>query len=136
MRKSTMTEPDEDQERLESKRLRLVGGLDVSVATMDCVPTEEYSDLKNVNTEVENIQQWKARRLLEKIVCGMKSGEILGPLKVEKGRLRELGWMNEHNMYDVAKNADARGGSRVHAKWLQDHNGDEMPTGGNTAGHR
>ena len=36
-RKSTLNEPDEDQEGHESKRLRLVGGLDVSVDTLDCV---------------------------------------------------------------------------------------------------
>ena len=41
-------------------------------------------------------------------------------MKVEKGRLRELGLMNEPNMYELVKNADARGGFHDHAKWLQD----------------
>ena len=55
-----------------------------------------------------------------------KSGEVLDILKVEKGRLRDLGSINEHNNYEVVKNAVARGGSHVHAKWLQDHKGDEV----------
>ena len=57
---------------------------------------------------------------------GTTSGEILGPLNVEKSRLRELSLVNDHNMYELAKNANARGGSHVHAKWLQDHKGDEV----------
>ena len=36
-RKSTTSEPGEDREGHESKRLRLVVGLDVSVVTCDCV---------------------------------------------------------------------------------------------------
>ena len=44
--------------------------------------SEEYSDLKNIKTEVESIQQWKANHLPSKIV---KSGEILDPVKIEKG---------------------------------------------------
>ena len=38
------------------------------------------------------------------------------PLKVENGRLGELGLMSEHNMYELVQIADARGGSHVHAK--------------------
>ena len=34
--------------------------------------------------------------------------------------------MSEHNMYELVKTADARGGSRAHAKWLQDHMGDHV----------
>ena len=36
-RKSRTTEPDEDQERHESEGMRLVGGLDVSADTVDCM---------------------------------------------------------------------------------------------------
>ena len=44
-----------------------------------------------------------------------------GSLEGRENRIRELGLMNEHNMYELVKNADARGGFRVHAKWLQGH---------------
>ena len=40
-------------------------------------------------------------------------------------QFRELGLVNEHNMYEFVKNADARCGSHVHA-WLQDHSCDEV----------
>ena len=84
-----------------SKRLRLVGGLDVLADTMDCVyldvdicgeinttttleilamTAEEYPDLKSAKTEVHSIQQWKTNVVLEKIVYDTKIGEILDPL--------------------------------------------------------
>ena len=47
----------------------------------------------------------------DKIVYGTKGGEIL---------------MNEHILYELVKIADARGGSRVLANWLQNHKGDEQ----------
>ena len=99
-----------------------------ATATHDTIALtpDEYSDLKNVKTEVGNIQQWETNPLPDKIVHGTKSGEILGPLKVEKSRLRELSLVNEHNMYELVKNANALGGSHVHAEWLQDHKGDEV----------
>ena len=99
-----------------------MGGLDVSADTMDFVYLDvdtcggmnakttheiiamtagEDSDLKHVKTEIENIQQWKSNLFPDKIVYDTKSGEIMDPLKVEKGRLRELGLMNEHNMYEL-----------------------------------
>ena len=80
MRKSTTNEPNEDQEGHESQRVRLVGGLDVSADTMDCVfldvdtvgemnattkhetismTAEENSDLKNAKTEEKDIKQWR-----------------------------------------------------------------------------
>ena len=34
--------------------------------------------------------------------------------------------MSEHNTYELVKNADALGGSHVHAKWLRDHKRDEI----------
>ena len=87
-RKSTMNEPDEDQERHESKRLGLVGGLDASADTMDCLyldedvcgkinatTAHEISAMIAV-TEVENIQQWQANLLPEKVVHSTKSGKI------------------------------------------------------------
>ena len=70
-------------------------------------------DLKNVKTEAENIQQWKANLVLGKLVYGTKSGEVPGPLKAEKGRLRDWGLMNDHDMYELVKNADARGGCKA-----------------------
>ena len=117
----------------------MVGGLDVCTWTWTYVVKvnakttheiiamtgEEYLDLKNVKTEVKNIQQWKENLLLDEIVHGMKSGEILDPLKVEKGQPREFCVMDKHSMYELVKNADAHGGY-VHAKWLQDHKGDEV----------
>ena len=81
---------------------------------------EEHPDLKNVTTEVESIQQWKANLLPVRIVYGTKSGEILDPENVEKGPHRELSMVSEHNVYEFVKNGDARGGSHVHAKLLQD----------------
>ena len=42
----------------------------------------EYKEKRNVSVEVETSQQWKAILLLDKIVSGTKSGEILDPLKV------------------------------------------------------
>ena len=70
-----------------------------ATATHDTIALtpDEYSDLKNVKTEVRNIQQWETNPL-HKIVHGTKSGETLGPLNVEKSRLRELGLVSEHNM--------------------------------------
>ena len=41
---------------------------------------------------------------------GTKGGEILDPLKIGKGRLMELALMNEHIMYDLVQNVEARGG--------------------------
>ena len=35
--------------------------------------------------------EWKTNMLPEKIMYGTKRGEIPGPLKVDKGALRELG---------------------------------------------
>ena len=61
-----------------------------------------------------------------KQTCWSKIGEIPDPLKVEKGRLKELGLMSEDNMCDLVKNADARGGGHVRVRWLQDHKGDEV----------
>ena len=60
------------------------------------------------------------------IVYGTMSGGILDPLKVEEGRLRELELVSEHSMCGLENNVDARGGAHVHAKWLQDHSGDEV----------
>ena len=95
-RKSTLNEPDEDQERHDSKRLRLVDVLDVSVDTMDSVyldvgicgamnatttheiiamTVEEFSDPKNVKTEVQNSQQWKTNLLPDELVYGTKSAK-------------------------------------------------------------
>ena len=51
---------------------------------------EEHPDLKNVTIEVESIQQWIANLLPVRIVYGTKSGEILDPLNVEKGRHRGI----------------------------------------------
>ena len=77
-RKSQMNEPDEDPEGHESKRLRPLGAKHVSGDTLDCVyldvdmcgemnaktaheiiamTFEEHSDLKNIKTEVESMQQ-------------------------------------------------------------------------------
>ena len=104
--------------------------MDVSRETMDCVyldvdirgemnattaheiivTAEEYSVLKNAKAEVECNQQWKANLLPDKIVHGTKSGEILCPLEVQKGRLRELPLMREHNIYEIVKKYDGRGG--------------------------
>ena len=75
---------------------------------------------------MESIQQWVANLWSGKIVYGTKSTEILDLLKVEKSPLRELGFMNEHSMYDHLKNADVIVGSYVHMKWLRDHEGDEV----------
>ena len=103
-RKSTANKPDEGQEGHGPKRLRLAGGLEVSVDTMDFVyqdvhicgemhattthdiiamTAEEYSDLE-VKTEVESIQHWKANLLMVKIMYRTNSGEILDRSKVEK----------------------------------------------------
>ena len=68
----------------------------------------------------------KANLLPDMIVYGTKSGEMVDPMKVENGRPRELGLMSDHNMYELVNNAGARGGSYFHAKWLQDHKGDEV----------
>ena len=87
------------------------------------ITAEECSDLENVTTDAANIQQWKAKLLQDKIVSGAKSGEILDLLKVENGRLRELGFTKEHNIHELVENADARGGFHVHAKCLPDHEG-------------
>ena len=88
-----MNEPENDQEGHASKRLRLVGGLDVLADTMDCVyldvdicgeinttttleilamTAEEYPDLKSAKTEVHSIQQWK------KLVAGQDPGSFGG----------------------------------------------------------
>ena len=61
---------------------------------INAVSAEETSDLKTATFEVESIQQWKANLLLDNIVYGTKSGEMLDPLKVENGRPRELGLMS------------------------------------------
>ena len=110
--KSTTNERDEDQEGHESKKLRLTGGLDASVDTEVCVyqdvdicgemtatttheniemTAEYHPDLKNAKTAMESTQQRKANLLPDKIVYGMKSGEILDPLKVERGRTQRAG---------------------------------------------
>ena len=105
-------------------KLRLVDELHLSAHTMDRVHLDvymfggmnattsheviamtagEYSGMKNVKTKVESIQQWKANLLRDKLANGTKSGEILVSFKVGKGRLRELGFMSEHNIYEVLK---------------------------------
>ena len=38
----------------------------------------------------------------------------------------ELSMVSERNMYEFVKNGDARGGSYMHAKLLQDHKGQEV----------
>ena len=123
----------------ESKRFRLVGGLDVSADTLDNVfldvdiccemnattprdiitmMAEEHPDLKNVKTDVESIQKWRTNLLPHRIVNRTESGEILV--------LGELGLTNEHDVHEL-ENVDACGGCRVHAKWLQDRKGGEVP---------
>ena len=37
---------------------------------------EEYSDLKNVTTEAENIQQWRENLLQGKVVYGTQPGRV------------------------------------------------------------
>ena len=112
-RNSEANEPDEDQEGHESKRLTLVGELDVSVDMMDSVcldadirgemnatttheinamTVDGYSDVKNVKTDVGNIQQWKANLLPGKIVYGTKSGEIRDPLKGREKPTQRIGF--------------------------------------------
>ena len=84
---------------------------------------EEYQDPNNFETEVESSQQLEANLLPEKIVYVTKVGEILHSLNVEKGRLREVALMSQHDMYELVQNADARGGAHVHTKLLQDEVG-------------
>ena len=55
------------------------------------------------------MRSWTARRAARSWI----------PLKFEKGRLRELGLFNEHDLYELVTNADERGGSHINAKWLQ-----------------
>ena len=123
-RKTTVGEPGEDREGYDSKRSRLVGGLDSSADTVGCVyfdvdicdemnvtmlleiiamTSEGYQDPKNVKTKVETRQQWKSNLLPDKIVYGTKTKKILDSLKIEKGRLRELGLMSERTMYGLVK---------------------------------
>ena len=116
-RKSRTNEPDEDEE------VGTLGGLDVSVDTMDCVyldvhevivmTAEEYSDLKNVTTKVESVQRHEERR-------------DPGSFESRERSTKELGLMCEHNMHELVKNADARGGSHANAKMLQDHLGEKL----------
>ena len=118
---------------------------DVSMDTVGCVCLDvDYnlqlgtSDMRSdivaatsleYEEDLEKTQEgfeWKPDLKPEKDVYGTKSGLLLDPDKVALGRRRELGLMQEHNMYDVVKNEDAKGGSHVHAKWLQDVKGEEV----------
>ena len=87
---------------------------------------EEYQDPKNVKTDVGTSQQWKANLLPDMIACGTKTSEVLSPLKVERGRPRELGLMGVHNMYELVESGDERSCTHEHAQWLQYIIGDEV----------
>ena len=59
------------------------------------IADEQHPVPKNVKTEVDSIHQYE-NNFGAGQHSARKSGEILDPLKVEKGRLRELGLMSEH----------------------------------------
>ena len=46
---------------------------------------------------------------MDKEIYGHKSGDILTNSEVLAGRLRELGLMNEHHMYDEVPITEAKG---------------------------
>ena len=131
----------------ESKRFRLVGGLDVSADTLDHVfvdvdiccemsattprdiitkNAEEHPDLKNVKTSLESIQKCRTNLLPHRIVNRTESGEILV--------LGELVLMNEHDVHELAKNADACGGCTCEMAARPQGWRGPMPIGSNTAG--
>ena len=135
------------QENKESKRSRLVGGLDVSDGTVGYVyldvdkwgdmnatmlpeiiamAAEKYQDPRQCHCRGGDQPAVESELEARHACVWTKSGGILGSLKVEKGRVGELGVSSEQNVYELAKNADARGVSRVHAKWLQDPQVDDV----------
>ena len=54
----------------------------------------------------------------------MKTGHLTDHLSVEEGR--PMGLMSEHTIHMLVNSVDARGGSHVHAKRLQDPKGVEV----------
>ena len=56
----------------------------------------------------------------------MVTGKFMDAFNVEKGRLRELSWVNKHTTHELAKDDSTRSDPRAHAEWLQDHKGGEV----------
>ena len=141
-----MNEPDEDPERHESKRLRLVDGMDVSTDTkldvstcgeMNATTTHEpiartrrrHPDPNNDKSKADSIQQWKANLMPLEIVYDTMASKFMDPSKVEKRQLREVSWANKHKTHELVNGDDARGSHQVHAKWVPTSRGIKVRSG-------